>query len=73
MFLNYKHESFLVFEKIEIFDFFPAKLMDRLYYLKRIKIDFEETSYFSNVRKNDQQQFHIFGKDFSVKKSWKKN
>ena len=42
------------------------------YNLKRIKMDFEETSYFSNVRKNDQNKFHIFGKDFSVKKSEKK-
>ena len=31
MSLNYKHESLLVFEKIEIFDFFPTKLMARLY------------------------------------------
>ena len=35
-------------------------------------MNFEETSYISNVRKNDQNKFHIFGKDFSVKKS-KKN
>ena len=36
-------------------------------------MNFEQTSYFSNVRINDQKQFHIFGKDFSVKKSKKKN
>ena len=36
-------------------------------------MDFEETSYFSNVRKNDQKKFDIFGKDFSLKKSEKKN
>ena len=35
-------------------------------------MNFEETSYISNVRKNDQKKFHIFGKDFSVKKSEKK-
>ena len=36
-------------------------------------MNFEETSYISTVRKNDQKKFHIFGKDFSVKKSEKKN
>ena len=35
-------------------------------------MNFEETSYISNVRFNDQKKFHIFGKDFSVKKSEKK-
>ena len=35
-------------------------------------MNFEETSYISNVRKNDQKQFYIFGKDFSVKNSEKK-
>ena len=35
-------------------------------------MNFEEKSYISNVRKNDQKKFHIFGKDFSVKKSEKK-
>ena len=35
-------------------------------------MNFEETSYISNVRKNDQKNFHIFGKDFSVKKPEKK-
>ena len=36
-------------------------------------MNFKEGLYFSNVRKNDQKTFHIFGKDFSVKKSEKKN
>jgi len=35
-------------------------------------MNFEETLYISNVRKNDQKKFDIFGKDFSVKKSEKK-
>ena len=35
-------------------------------------MNFEESSYFSNMRKNDQNKFDIFGKDFSVKKSEKK-
>jgi hypothetical protein len=30
MSLNYKHQSLLVFEKIEFFDFSSLKLMDRL-------------------------------------------
>ena len=34
-------------------------------------MNFEETSYISNVRKNDQKTIHIFGHDFSVKKSEK--
>ena len=36
-------------------------------------MNFKEGSYFSNVRKNDQKKFHIFGKDFSVKNAGKKN
>ena len=36
-------------------------------------MNFKEGSYFSNVRKNDQKKFHIFGKDFSVKNAEKKN
>ena len=35
-------------------------------------MNFKEGSYFSNVRKNDQKKFHIFGKDFSVKNAEKK-
>jgi hypothetical protein len=31
-------------------------------------MNFEDSLYFSNVRKNDQNTFDIFGKDFSVKK-----
>jgi hypothetical protein len=42
------------------------------YCLKQRKMNFEETLYFLNVRKNDQKKFHIFGMDFSVKKSEKK-
>jgi hypothetical protein len=38
------------------------------YCFKQQKINFEETSYILNVRKNNQTKFHIFGKDFSVKK-----
>ena len=41
--------------------------------LKRPKMNFEESSYFSNVRKNSKKKCHIFGKDFSVKKWGKKN
>ena len=46
--------------------------MDLIIVSNSKKMDFEETSYFSNVRKNDQKKFHIFGKDFSVKKPEKK-
>ena len=35
MSLNYKHQSLLVFEKIEFFDFSSLKLMDRLYNCKQ--------------------------------------
>jgi hypothetical protein len=35
-------------------------------------MNFKESSYFSNVRKNDQTKFYIFGKDFSVKNAEKK-
>ena len=36
-------------------------------------MNFKESSYFSNVRKNNQKKFQIFGKDFSVKNAEKKN
>jgi hypothetical protein len=36
-------------------------------------MNFKDSSYFSNVRKNDQKKFQIFGKDFNVKNAEKKN
>jgi hypothetical protein len=36
-------------------------------------MNFEESSYFSNVRKNSKKKFQIFGKNFSVKNTEKKN
>ena len=35
-------------------------------------MNFEESSYFSNVRKNSKKKIQIFGKDFSVKNAEKK-
>ena len=35
-------------------------------------MNFEESSYFLNLRENSKKQCHIFGKDFSVKKFKKK-